>query len=130
MTHVGVCKEESMSRKVSKQKAPAKTVTPEVPAAADSSAAEDTKVGVSTAKKAKKAKKVKAPKPPKQKKEKRSAKRQREAYEKAIKKGSAEKTLSLIAVGLAVLSSVLQVIIDNVNDKKKAGDKTSDGTTE
>ena len=119
-----------MSRKVSKQKASAKTVTPEVPAAADSSAAEDTKVGVSTAKKAKKAKKVKAPKPPKQKKEKRSAKRQREAYEKAIKKGSAEKTLSLIAVGLAVLSSVLQVIIDNVNDKKKAGDKTSDGTTE
>ena len=59
------------------------------------------------AKKAKDTKKVKKPKPPKQKKEKRSAKKQRIAYEKALKKNSYEKTLSLIAIGLAFASSLL-----------------------
>ena len=69
------------------------------------------------AKKAKDTKKVKKPKPPKQKKEKRSAKKQRIAYEKALKKTSAEKTLSLIAIVLALVGTVFQVLIDNRKDQ-------------
>ena len=62
------------------------------------------------AKKVKGLKKAKKPKPPKQKKETRSAKKQRIAYEKALKKTSAERTLSLIAIGLALVSAILSAI--------------------
>jgi hypothetical protein len=71
------------------------------------------------AKKAKDTKKVKPPKPPKQKKEKRSVKRERKAYEKALKKTSAEKTLSLIAIGLAVVSAVFTALTDMIGKDKE-----------
>ena len=60
---------------------------------------------------------AKAPKPPKQKKEKRSARKQRIAYEQALKKTSAEKTLSLIASGLALVGTVFQALLDNKKDQ-------------
>ncbi len=98
-----------MAKKV-KQETVAVTVQPEA------EEKESKKNKVVRAKKAKHTKKVKTPKPPKQKKEKRSAKRQRIAYEKALKKTSAERTLSLIAIALALFSSVLSAIMEGKND--------------
>ncbi len=66
---------------------------------------------VKRAKKAKAAKVPKAPKPPKQKKEKRSVRKQRKLYEKALKKARPEKTLSLIAITLCLISSVMDLLM-------------------
>lgn len=70
---------------------------------------------VARAKKAKDTRKVKQPKPPKQKKEKRSVKKQRKLYEKALKKARPEKTLSMIAIELAFVSALLDILLQRKN---------------
>ncbi len=69
------------------------------------------------AKKAKDAKEPKEPKQPKQKREKRSVRKARKNYEKLMKKTNPERKLSFIAILLALISSILQAVIDQKNDK-------------
>ena len=82
-------------------------------ASAEEEKKEPEKNKVVRAKKVKGLKKAKKPKLPKQKRETRSAKKQRIAYEKALKKTSAERTLSLIAIGLALVSAILSAISES-----------------
>ena len=74
---------------------------------------------VARAKSAKTAKKAKEPKPPKQKKEKRSVKKQRKLYEKALKKARPEKMLSITAIALSFIGTILDVILQMKKDKEK-----------
>lgn len=62
------------------------------------------------AKKVKGMKKAKPPKLPKQKRETRSARKQRIMYEKALKKTSAERAISLIAILLALVGAIVQAL--------------------
>ena len=74
---------------------------------------------VARSKKAKAAKPPKAPKPPKQKKEKRSVTKQRKMYEKALKKARPEKMLSIIAIVLALFSTIMDRILGSRKKKQQ-----------